>query len=350
MTLVRALLCTCIQIAILQAEIHAGPSAKASNAPYPRSQVIRSVRWAPKESIIRKATGSDNWPMTWADDDNLYTAYGDGYGFEPKLNQKLSLGLAKVSGPPHDFRGSNIRSPAAEQKGDGPSGMKASGMLMVEGILHMFVRNAKNSRLAWSEDLGNTWSWADWGFTTSFGFPTFLNFGKNYDGARDDYIYIYSHDSDSAYEPADRFVLARVPKKLIKNRDAYQFFQQLSSDGKPTWAKDILQRGPVFKNPGNCHRSGITYNPALKRYLWCQILFSRNPGPRFQGGFGIYDAPEPWGPWTTLFFTEEWDVGPGESSRLPTKWMSQDGRTLHLVFSGNDAFSVRKLTLEILTR
>ena len=21
---------------------------------------------------------------------------------------------------------------------------------------------------------------------------------------------------------------------------------------------------------------------------------------RFQGGFGIYDAPEPWGPWTTV--------------------------------------------------
>jgi hypothetical protein len=84
----------------------------------------------------------------------------------------------------------------------------------------------------------------------------------------------------------------------------------------------------------------------LKRYLWCQIL----PGeaPRFEGGFGIYDAPEPWGPWTTAFFTERWDVGPGETSSIPPKWTSADGRTAHLVFSGDDAFSVRRMS--ILTR
>jgi hypothetical protein len=66
---------------------------------------------------------------------------------------------------------------------------------------------------------------------------------------------------------------------------------------------------------------------------------------RFQGGFGIYDAPEPWGPWTTAFYTENWDVGPGESSSLPTKWMSADGKTVHLVFSGDDHFSVRQATI-----
>src|SRR5207249_3749377 len=30
---------------------------------------------------------------------------------------------------------------------------------------------------------------------------------------------------------------------------------------------------------------------------------------------------------------------------FPAKWMSGDGRTLHLVFSGDDNFSVRKATL-----
>ncbi|HWI59549.1 MAG TPA: hypothetical protein VNZ22_20140, partial [Bacillota bacterium] len=105
--------------------------------------------------------------------------------------------------------------------------------------------------------------------------------------------------------------------------------------------------GAVFTHPGRCYRSGITYNAALKRYLWVQILpQSRHPqGPRFQGGFGVYDAPEPWGPWTTVFFTEDWDVGPGETGSFPTKWMSADGRTLTYVFSGDDSFSVRQATL-----
>jgi len=85
-------------------------------------------------------------------------------------------------------------------------------------------------------------------------------------------------------------------------------------------------------------------NAALKRYLWCQT--GRGRDTRFEGGFAIYDAPEPWGPWTTVFTTDRWDTGPGESCSLPTKWMSDDGLTVHLVFSGNDSFSVRRGTLE----
>ena len=50
-----------------------------------------------------------------------------------------------------------------------------------------------------------------------------------------------------------------------------------------------------------------------------------------------------------MFFTEDWDVGPGETASLPTKWMSADGRTVHLVFSGNDHFSVRQGTLVLQT-
>ncbi len=142
-------------------------------------------------------------------------------------------------------------------------------------------------------------------------------------------------------------VMARVSKDSIRERQAYEFFKGLDAEGKPLWTKDIRDRGAVFVNPGQCYRGGISYNAGLKRYLWCQVLpFSTNAqGPRFQGGFGIYEAPEPWGPWRTAYFTEAWDVGPGETSRFPAKWMSQDGRTCYLVFSGDDCFSVRKAVL-----
>jgi CubicO group peptidase (beta-lactamase class C family) len=314
-------------------------------APYPPSPVIRGVHWAPRESIIRKAKGSDIWPMTWADDDALYTAYGDGQGFDPPVPEKLSLGFARIVGPPEDFAGINIRSATGERKGGGDQGQKASGMISVGGVLYMWVRNAGNSRLAWSSDHATTWTWSDWKFESSFGCPTFLNFGKDYAGARDDYVYIYSHDSDSAYRAADRMVLARVPKGRLADRGAYEFFKGLGEGGQPLWTADIAQRGAVFDHPGSCYRSAISYDPGLKRYLWCQTL----PGgdARFRGGFGIYDAPEPWGPWTTAYSTEEWDVGPGETSSFPTRWMSADGKMLHLVFSGDDCFSVRKATLKV---
>lgn len=255
-----------------------------------------------------------------------------------------------MAGSPPDFAGENVLSPTGEQKGDGTRGLKASGILMVEGVLYLWARNAGNSRLAWSRDHGRTWEWSEWRFTHSFGCPTFLNFGKNFAGARDGFVYVYSHDGDSAYEPADRMVLARVPRERIRERAAYEFFQGVDREGRSGWTRDIEQRGAVFISAGRCLRSQITYAAPLKRYLWVQTLPRDGSAldradARAQGGFGIYDAPEPWGPWTTVYFTERWDVGPGESASFPSKWMSPDAREMWLVFSGDDAFSVRKAIL-----
>lgn len=320
------------------------PSTKAvSQLPCPRSPVIQGIEWAPASSIIRRARGSDNWPLTWGDDGRLYTAYGDGRGFRPFVEKKLSMGLAVVTGGPENFQGVNLCSLSGERTGNGARGEKVSGMLMVDGVLYMLVRNTGNSRLAWSSDHGKTWSWSAWRFETSFGYPVFLNFGRNYAGARDRYVYLYSHDADSAYERADRMVLARVPQDQLTERDAYEFFQGITKTGGPQWTRDINQRGAVFVNRRACYRSSISYSEPLKRYFWCQT--GGGEDTRFRGGFAIYDAPEPWGPWTTAYYTRNWDVGPGETCCLPTKWMSEDGRTVHLVFSGDDSFSVRRGTL-----
>src|SRR5437763_1365992 len=119
---------------------------------------------------------------------------------------------------------------------------------------------------------------------------------------------------------------------------------------RPRRWPDIARRGAVFTHRDACLRSAMTYCPGLKRYLWWQQV-PQPPGhrdrgdTRFTGGFGVYDAPEPWGPWTTAYFTPKWDVGPGEHADFPAKWMSADGRTLHLVFSGDDCFCVRRATV-----
>lgn len=169
--------------------------------------------------------------------------------------------------------------------------------------------------------------------------PDVLELRSKLRRVRDQFVYIYSHDNDSAYLPADRMVMARVPKDRVRQRGAYEFFTGIDDAGQPTWSTDVARRGAVFTHSGRCYRSGVTWNAGLKRYLWCQMF----PGPdtRFEGGFAIFDAPEPWGPWTTVFSTELWDVGPGETSSVPAKWISDDGRTIHLVFSGDDHFSVR---------
>lgn len=314
--------------------------------PYPPSPVIKSITFAPNQSITRQAIDSDNWPMTWADDDYLYTSYGDGRGFEPHVAQKLSLGLARIEGGPENYKALNLRSRSAERKGDGPAGAKASGLLCVNGVLYMWIRNTGNSTLAWSEDHGQSWTWG-FTFDESFGCPAFINYGRNYAGAVDDYVYVYSQDGPSAYESYDGVVLARVKKGEIREREAYEFFVKLDESGQPVWSSQISRRGHVFSFPKHCERLDAIYHPTLNRYL-LTLGFGHN------SRWGIFDAPAPWGPWTTAFITDGWDLPSGHGYRLNTKWMSEDGLTLWLVFSGKngpgthyDAFCVRQMQLEL---
>lgn len=308
--------------------------------PLKASDTIRAVEFDPVESILRKAVDSDNWPLTWADDGALYTSYGDGRGFDPPVGRKLSLGLAKVEGTPPEFAGSNLRAPGAEREGDGAGGPKASGMLMVDGVLYMWVRNVGNSQLAWSEDHGKTWTWG-FKLDTSFGCPTFLNFGQNYAGAADDYVYTYSQDGPTAYEPYDGVVLARVPKAKMRERAAYEFFVRIDEAGKATWTSDVARRGPVVAWPGKCERLDVVHNPGLGVYLM-------TVGHGHGKGWALLDAKAPWGPWTVAFDTPDWGLGDTHGYRLTGKWMSDGGTRLWLVFSGRrpyDAFCVRGMTL-----
>jgi len=321
-------------------------AAAASKPPYPHSQVIRGVSFAPESTVVRKAIESDNWPITWGDDDAQYTSYGDGWGFEPNTDRKLSLGLAKVIGPATGFQGVNIRSQTGESVGDGAKGSKSSGMVMVDGVLYMLVRNTSNSQLAWSDDHGRTWQWG-FHFTTSFASPAFLNFGRNYANARDAFVYLYSQDGASAYESDDALVMARVPKNRIRDRQAYEFLERVDPSGQPHWTKDINLRGPAFRFLGHCQRADVVYNPLLKRYLLAL-------GYNHKGGWGIFDAPQPWGPWTTVFHTDYWGLGGTHGYRLPAKWIGPDPKNMTLVFSGvrlpattYDAFCVRQMTLEL---
>jgi hypothetical protein len=67
---------------------------------------------------------------------------------------------------------------------------------------------------------------------------------------------------------------------------------------------------------------------------------------------GVFNAPEPWGPWTTVYYDDDWSQGARTyQHKFPTKWMSPDGKTMWLLFSGLDGgyytFCLRKATLEV---
>jgi len=216
---------------------------------------------------------------------------------------------------------------------------KASGILMVDGTLYLWVRNVGNAQLMWSGDRGKTWQ-AGFKMQAGFGSPAFLNFGRNYEGARDGFVYTYSQDGPSAYESDNGVLLSRAPKDRLREPGAWEFFERLASDGQPVWTPDFRRHGAVFQYPANCQRVDAVYDAWLRRYLL-------TVGYDHTGGWGLFDAPEPWGPWATVLH-RQWDLADTHGYRLPAKWISRDGMTLTLVFSGvkpNDAFCTRTLTL-----
>jgi CubicO group peptidase (beta-lactamase class C family) len=288
------------------------------------SPFFSTLRFAPLDEVACSAESSDNWPISWADDDLQYTSYGDGWGFEPKLADKLSLGLATIEGPVDNYLGTNLRSDG-ERLGDGRAGAKASGLLALDDRLYMWVRNLANAELWSSADGGTSWLSA-FRWDRSFGSPTFLQFGQNYAGGSE-WVYSYSQDGASAYESNDAVVLARVRRDELLDPTRWEFYSGRNDDGTPRFSPEIAQRQPVVRYPDGCARVDVAYHPASSRYLMAL-------GNDLTGGWSLLDAPEPWGPWTVVWQTPDWGLGATHGYRLPTKWMSTDEDRLTLIFSG----------------
>jgi hypothetical protein len=124
--------------------------------------------------------------------------------------------------------------------------------------------------------------------------------------------------------------LIRVAKGLLRQHTAYEYFSGLDSAGKHAWSSDAALAQPVFTDASGASPGGIVYVPGITRYL----LTCFHVGP---GQLGVFDAPDPWGPWTTIAYYDGWgrmgSDGEGLNCEFPQKWISTDGLILWAVFS-----------------
>lgn len=321
----------------------------SSSSPYPPSSVIKGVTWH-FENSVRLAPGSDLWPVTWGPDNHIYTSWGDGGGFKgSNQDGRVSLGFARIIGPPDQFKTRNIwggKTPESKATFKG----KSSAILSVDGTLYAWVNLQNKIRpdriLIWSRDLAHSWDKASWKFSGGGSFEpyAFLNFGKDYADARDEYVYIYGNDT----RDWSHLYLARVKKDLLIKRKAYEYYTGIDSSSNPQWSPDITLKRPVISNPDGMGAIAIVYNKPLKRYL----LTSHHGN--YLGKFAFFDGPEPWGPWTTVSYYNDWNklghIAGGMPHSFPGKWISKDGKTMYMIFSGRkewDSFNMIKVTLTL---
>jgi hypothetical protein len=265
----------------------------------------------------------------------------------------VSLGIARIEGAARDFAGRDLWGDPACAEHPAQFGGKTRTIIAIDGALYFWGSPGSNvngldyQRLYRSTDGAATFGAAgvEWTYDEHrIGLFAFLQFGKAYQGARDSYVYIYATNikaySWETQKPGELYLL-RVPKIGIGDQSQYEFFKGLDGGGNPQWGT-YAERRPVFVDPNGVMRNSAIYNPGLRRYFLVTNHTQNN-----SGNIGIFDAPEPWGPWTTVMYESGWPRG-GEVERnvffanFSPKWWSTDGQRFVFVFTGkstNDSFN-----------
>ena len=309
-----------------------------------------------------EAQGSDIWPITWADDDHQYAAYGDGAGFgvtsprEQSGRDRVSLGVSRIEGEWQNYVGKNVWGGKQAENAAQFTG-KATGMLSVGGVLYMWVggpqsRVIEETRLAVSRDHSRTWQLADWKWTMHDRLfaGTFLNFGRDYARSRDGYVYSYftriemppppDKPRSWIHERPGMVDLARVPRGRLLEREAYEWFAGLD-EGGARWTNDLAAREAAFVDPNGIKIVSVCYAPGIDRYL---LVYNPHDNA---GHFGLFEAAEPWGPWRQVAYLRGRRLFmPPEPNRrvslfhFAPKWWSADGRQFTLIYNtGDDAWN-----------
>jgi hypothetical protein len=329
----------------------------AQTATYPPSQVITGITFE-FATLVEYAPGSDNWVITWADDGHQYTSWGDGGGFGGDNNDgRVSMGVARVEGDRDGYAGFNVWGGKNPENPATFAG-KSYGILSVGTTLYMWRCGSGSNASAFeiqdlyrSSDHAATWTAtgvdyrkSDFSGNDGFFALTFLQFGQAYTQSRDDHVYVYApenQDNQWNVQKPGAISLIRVLKEQLEDRASYEYFAGLDGNDNPSWTSNVDERQPVFEDAANgVMRTSVSHNQGLGRYLLITQQVDRFENSN--GHIGIYDAPEPWGPWTTVLFQNAWDAGLQTGSKtvywnFSNKWLSPDGKSFVMVYTGQGA-------------
>jgi hypothetical protein len=370
--------------------------APTQGAPYCKSRYIDSIEfdWA---GGYTEPNGSDLWPVTWGKDGNVYTFFGDGGGFGGDNRRgRVSFGVAMLTAPP-PLSSTSVKNVYGGYQAVHPSTLdgKAGSIISVgndfytlgglydahdlQGVSGHKSGAPKRTQLGYSKGNAHSWQAASWTFCSSgpdtpvgaFCPVGFVNYGPGNAGAPDGYVYLLGIANSRSWWEGDEgpevmaelgrtaaapaaatkapdtsanTYLARVSKHHVLQRDAYRYFAGVDAKGRPVWSDDRKQMQPVFtdRNPSQLSTlESAIYNPGIRRYI-------ATAQGAYIGQTSFYDAPQLWGPWTTISYNNiDPQTGAGGWANLGkagggslgvhivNAWTSADGSSLWMTYSSD---------------
>ncbi len=207
-----------------------------------------------------------------------------------------------------------------------------------------------------SKDFGKTWVAAPHtpdkplfgesglrGQPVKIGAPRFVDFGQNMAHSPDGKAYLVAHGAvtpdpkarfaNCSWITGDQIYMLRVEPspENINDPTEYEFFAGHDEGGEPVWTREFSQIKPLIDWNNRCGNATMTYNPYLKKYLliitdgWPMVLT-----------FDTYilESDNITGPWKLAVYMEKFGQQ-GYFVNLPSKFISEDGRTAWLSYSAN---------------
>ncbi len=348
------------------------PSQPPAGCPFQKSGDITGIAFTGRH--IRYAN-ADTWYPSWAANGNLYSPWTDGKVgsvSSTSYGNKATTGYATILG--NDPLHLQIVNVGVYPGNPAPyEGRYPCGSLVYNGVWYYGTYCLLDSDhdpgkgLNWdilgpfvgfrySLDYGKTWhdtprtpahplfgEPASPGGKVKMGSPHFVDFGKNMQYSPDGKAYLVGQgaiDPDPYPRPAnlswitgDQIYMARVRPGIqnMNNRAAYEFFAGYDSSQRPIWTRDFAKIKPLVDWNNNCGCVTMTYNAGLKKFLMC-ITDGGNTISKFNTY--ILESDHVSGPWKLVVYMRAFGEQ-GYFVNIPSKFISQDGRTAWLCYAAN---------------
>jgi hypothetical protein len=328
----------------------------------------------------------DTWYPSWASNDTLYSPWTDG---TTRRADGFEEGCSSGDGPEHNETGQGIiagddpmklvaystgthRSPSAPYQGRYPCGSLVHNGIWYYGTYCLDPAGSTpygDMMINWpwmgpfvgfrySTDYGHTWTETPhspgrpifgetgrYGYPVKIGSPHFVDFGRNMQYSPDGKAYLVAHGADTtdklwrfwndSWITGDQIYLFRVvpSPENMNDPSKYEFYAGNDASGKAVWTNDFRQIKPLLEWNNNMGCVTITYDAPLKKYLMC-VTDGGNTCARMNTY--ILESESLTGSWKLISYMKDF----GEQAyfvNIPSKFISKDGRTMWLLYSGNFA-------------